>query len=195
MAASDAMFTGFAGAKDDFALVLIDEAFWNRAFEEIVGLTVDALPLLGIGGIAASRRRDAKGAGMADVVAARQKLADVLAGLAAGEVARVSLIAAGLDATFCMEANPNGAEALRRAGKGGVALRAAVVANADQHAADMAPVIAGLRATGHASLRAIADQLTQRGMLTRQGGHWHVSNVRNLLRRLEGQSAARSLSD
>ena len=90
--------------------------------------------------------------------------------------------------------NPNGAAALKRAGKGGAALRATVTANADQHAADLAPVIADIRATGHASLRAIAEQLTQRGMLTRLGGHWHVSNVRNLLRRLQGQSAARSLS-
>ena len=42
--------------------------------------------------------------------------------------------------------NPNGAEALRRAGKGGVALRAAVVRNADQHATDLSEVIADVRA-------------------------------------------------
>lgn len=40
--------------------------------------------------------------------------------------------------------NPNGAEALRRAGKGGVALRAAVSANAAAFAADLAPVLADI---------------------------------------------------
>lgn len=82
--------------------------------------------------------------------------------------------------------NPNGAAALQRAGKGGGALRKAVVTNADQHALDLASVIADIRAAGYLTLRAIAGQLTQRGMLTRQGGRWHVSNVRNLFRRLAG---------
>ena len=50
--------------------------------------------------------------------------------------------------------NPNGAAALRRAGKGAVALRAAVTANADTHAEGLAPVIAELRAQGHTTLRA-----------------------------------------
>ena len=39
--------------------------------------------------------------------------------------------------------NPNGADALRRAGKGAVALRAAVSANADRFAAELAPVSRG----------------------------------------------------
>ncbi|WP_054005135.1 recombinase family protein, partial [Cypionkella psychrotolerans] len=82
--------------------------------------------------------------------------------------------------------NPNGAAALLRAGKGGCALCKTVSMNADQHAADLAPVIADIRTTGHVTLRAIAAQLTNRGMLTRQGGQWHVSNVRNLLRRMDG---------
>ena len=38
--------------------------------------------------------------------------------------------------------NPNGAAALRRAGKGGVALRAAVAANAELDAQDLAAVVA-----------------------------------------------------
>jgi DNA invertase Pin-like site-specific DNA recombinase len=81
-------------------------------------------------------------------------------------------------------ANPNGAEALKRAGKGGVALRAAVAANAEQHAADLAEVVADIRAGGATSLREMAEALTQRGMLTRRGGKWRVSNVRNLVGRL-----------
>ena len=80
--------------------------------------------------------------------------------------------------------NPNGAEALRRAGKGGVALRAAVSANADAFAEDLANVIGDIRGAGHTSLRAIAAELTARGIRTRRGAVWHVSNVQLLLDRL-----------
>ena len=86
--------------------------------------------------------------------------------------------------------NPNGAAALRRAGKGAVALRAAVAANADRHARDLAPVMADIRACGATSLRAIAAALNDRGMLTRRGGHWQVSTVQNLLDRLGLREAA-----
>ena len=81
--------------------------------------------------------------------------------------------------------NPNGAAALRRAGKGGAALRETVALNADRHAQDLAQIIADIRAAGCTSLRAIAAELNARGMLTRRGGVWHVSTVRNLLRRLD----------
>ena len=81
--------------------------------------------------------------------------------------------------------NPNGAAALRRAGQGGVALRAAVSHNADQFAKDLAPVIADLQSQGITTLRAIAEELTRRGILTRQGGRWHVSTVRNLMLRID----------
>jgi DNA invertase Pin-like site-specific DNA recombinase len=50
--------------------------------------------------------------------------------------------------------NPNGANALRRAGKGGTAL--------------------------HATVRANAAELARRGIRTRRGVRWHVSNVGNL---------------
>ena len=79
--------------------------------------------------------------------------------------------------------NPNRAASLRRAGKGGVALRATVSANADRFAQDLAPVIAGILERGHVSLRAIAAELTRRGMRTRRGGKWGVGNVRALLQR------------
>nr|WP_244867910.1 recombinase family protein [Vannielia litorea] len=80
--------------------------------------------------------------------------------------------------------NPNGAAALRRAGEGGAALRAAVSRNADEFAAGLAEVVAAIRAEGHVSLRAIAAQLNARGILTRRGGRWQVSNVRGLLTRI-----------
>ena len=80
--------------------------------------------------------------------------------------------------------NPNGAASLRRAGKGGVALRAAVSANAQDFALDLAAVVADIRNDGTASLRVIAGELTLRGIRTRRGGQWSVSNVKGLLRRL-----------
>lgn len=80
--------------------------------------------------------------------------------------------------------NPNGAAALRRAGKGGVALRKTVSRNADAFAAGLAPVVEELRLNGASTLRGMAEALNERGMLTRRGGQWQVSNVRNLLSRL-----------
>lgn len=80
--------------------------------------------------------------------------------------------------------NPNGAAALRRAGEGGVALRATVSCNADEFAAGLAEVVQAIRAEGHVSLRAIAAELNARGILTRRGGRWQVSNTRALLSRL-----------
>jgi DNA invertase Pin-like site-specific DNA recombinase len=81
--------------------------------------------------------------------------------------------------------NPNGAAALRRAGKGGAPLRATVQQNAALFAAALAPVIADIRAQGHTTLRAIAADLAARGIRTRRGGRWHVSTVRNLLDRID----------
>ena len=86
--------------------------------------------------------------------------------------------------------NPNGAAALRRAGKGGASLRTAIARNADRHAQDLAPVVVDIRSAGATSLRAIADELNARGMLTRRGGRWHVSTVMNLLDRLGLREAA-----
>src|SRR5687768_10501095 len=50
--------------------------------------------------------------------------------------------------------NPNGAKALKRAGKGGAPLRAAISRNADRHAQDLAPMVEDIRAGGATSLRA-----------------------------------------
>jgi DNA invertase Pin-like site-specific DNA recombinase len=80
---------------------------------------------------------------------------------------------------------PNGAVALRRAGKGGAALRQALARNADEFAEAPAPVIDGLRSEGVTSLRGIAEVLDARAMMTRRGGRWQVSNVRNLMARID----------
>lgn len=81
--------------------------------------------------------------------------------------------------------NPNGAAALRRAGKGGAALRKTVARNADRFAEDLAPVIEEIRTGGATTLRAVVDELNARGVVARRGGKWHVSTVRDLLERLE----------
>ena len=81
--------------------------------------------------------------------------------------------------------NPNGAAALRRAGKCGELLREAIARNADQHTEDLREVVEDVRAGGAGSLRANASELNARGILTRRGGRWHVSTVMNLLKRLE----------
>ena len=81
--------------------------------------------------------------------------------------------------------NPNGAASLRRAGKGGEALRKAVSGNALAFAADLAAVVVDIQASGHTSLRAIAAELTARGIRTRRDGVWQVSNVQALLGRID----------
>ena len=59
-----------------------------------------------------------------------------------------------------------------------------VTANADAHAAALAPIIAALQARGLTTLRALALDLNAAAMQTRRGGQWHVSTVRNLLARI-----------
>jgi hypothetical protein len=58
-------------------------------------------------------------------------------------------------------------------------------ARADQSAADLAPVIAELRASGVTSLHGIAAALNERGIPTVAGpGRWYHTQVRRLLARL-----------
>ena len=56
-------------------------------------------------------------------------------------------------------------------------------AEADAFAANVLPVVNSLRAAGVTDLRGLAAALNDRGVRTARGGRWHVSNVRNLLRR------------
>lgn len=86
--------------------------------------------------------------------------------------------------------NPNGAAAIRRAGKGNAAALQAVRANADRHAADLADVINDLRAQGSSSLRELAAGLNERRMRTPRGGVWHATSVKNLLARIDATGAA-----
>lgn len=83
--------------------------------------------------------------------------------------------------------NPNGAAALRRAGRGNAAACGAVRAGAAERAADLAPIIADIRAAGALSLPAIARELNDRGIVTARGGKWHPSSVKNILARLSAR--------
>lgn len=81
--------------------------------------------------------------------------------------------------------NPNGANALRRAGKGNSAALETITANADAHAHDLAPVIADIRGQGVSSLNGIAAALNARAIRTPRGGRWYAKSVKNLLERIE----------
>jgi DNA invertase Pin-like site-specific DNA recombinase len=58
-------------------------------------------------------------------------------------------------------------------------------AQADRHAANIAPIVREIQATGGKTLREIADALNTRGIRTARGGSWYASTVRNLLARHE----------
>lgn len=79
--------------------------------------------------------------------------------------------------------NPNGAQALRRAGKGNSASVAAIKANADAFAEGLRATVESIRAGGVESLAGIANELNARHIKTARGGKWHASSARNLLRR------------
>jgi DNA invertase Pin-like site-specific DNA recombinase len=58
-----------------------------------------------------------------------------------------------------------------------------IKALADQHAANVLPVIREIRRAGATSLHQIADALNARGITTSRGGQWYASSVRNVLQR------------
>jgi DNA invertase Pin-like site-specific DNA recombinase len=64
--------------------------------------------------------------------------------------------------------------------------REVITASADHFAADMLPIIEGIRAAGITTLGGIADALNKRGVPTARGGTWHAMTVRNLVRRSAG---------
>ena len=99
--AYDALFTGFAGGRADVALVLVDEACWPRSLGTTVGLTIEALPHVGLAGIAPSRKQDSEGSALADLVASRQRLAAALAHAPSGDVRADDITSSGIDAHQC----------------------------------------------------------------------------------------------
>jgi DNA invertase Pin-like site-specific DNA recombinase len=71
----------------------------------------------------------------------------------------------------------------RQASRAGVAKNAQ---KADQHAANVLPIIRQIAASG-ASLRNIAGELNARGIKTARGGLWYAGTVRNMLARVGNQ--------
>lgn len=82
--------------------------------------------------------------------------------------------------------NPNGADALRRAGKGNGASCAVQKANALTRTQDLSDTLQDVVAAGHMTLKAQANELNRRGISTPRGGKWHASSVSNLRDRLVG---------
>lgn len=78
--------------------------------------------------------------------------------------------------------NPNGAAALRRAGKGNAAACTAVRNAAERHAASVAQVVREL-APGRSD-RALAAELNARHVRTPRGGQWHAASVARLRARI-----------
>lgn len=101
-----------------------------------------------------------------------------------GDRTRAAMVAA--KARGQVFGNPNGAAALRRAGKGNEAAMQAVTARADARAHDLTDTLADLRAEGITSNKAMAKALNDRGIETARGGKWYATSVKNVLDRLAG---------
>ncbi|MEP3465029.1 MAG: recombinase family protein, partial [Parasphingorhabdus sp.] len=81
--------------------------------------------------------------------------------------------------------NPNGAAALRKAGRGNIDALISIKGSADRFAADLKPVIADIRNSGAVSFADIAKELNNKHIRTVRGGDWHPATVRNLVNRIE----------
>src|ERR1700675_167394 len=60
---------------------------------------------------------------------------------------------------------------------------AAIKASADQHAANVLPIIREAQKAGARTLREIAEALNARGIATARGGQWYAQSVANILER------------
>ena len=81
--------------------------------------------------------------------------------------------------------NPNGARALRGKQVGNKQAVVAVKAKAEQRAATLRAIVDDLRSQGFTSVRAIAAQLNERGILTPRGGAWYPTSAARLVSRLQ----------
>jgi hypothetical protein len=59
----------------------------------------------------------------------------------------------------------------------------AIQASADQHAANVVPIIKAIKTAGATTLREIAEALNARGITTARGGRWYAMTVSNVLGR------------
>lgn len=79
--------------------------------------------------------------------------------------------------------NPNGAEALRRAGKGNRAAIEAVSMAAKQRSRDLKPLIEEIVLDGASTYREVAEGLNDRGIVTARGGVWYPASARTVMAR------------
>jgi DNA invertase Pin-like site-specific DNA recombinase len=63
--------------------------------------------------------------------------------------------------------------------------RAVLQAQARARAADIAPIVKELQASGAVTLQAIADGLNERGIPTARGGQWRITQVARLLEAID----------
>src|SRR5215212_7472981 len=91
---------------------------------------------------------------------------------------RTRLALAAKKATGARLGNP------RNLGEAAALGRRTLAIEADRLAANVLPIVLEIRATGVRGFGAIAAVLNRRGIRTARGGRWHVSTVRNLLRRV-----------
>jgi DNA invertase Pin-like site-specific DNA recombinase len=98
-----------------------------------------------------------------------------------GERTRKALAAAKARGTVLGGRRENSA-AIHQAGA--PASRAVRTAKADKRAADLAPIIADVKAAGATSLREIAAALNSRGIPTARGGTWSAVQVQRAVARL-----------
>ena len=83
--------------------------------------------------------------------------------------------------------NPNGARALRGKQVGNKEAVAAIKSRAQEHATNLS-IVDDVRAQGITSIRKIAEELNQRGILAPRGGEWQPTTVVRLLARLSVQA-------
>jgi DNA invertase Pin-like site-specific DNA recombinase len=80
--------------------------------------------------------------------------------------------------------NPNGARALKGKQVGNKEALAMIKARAQERAQNLRAIVADVRSSGITSVRAIADELNRRAILTPRGGQWHATSIVRLLERI-----------
>ncbi|MBR0751733.1 recombinase family protein [Bradyrhizobium jicamae] len=80
--------------------------------------------------------------------------------------------------------NPNGARALRGKQTGNAEAVAKIKENASQRAMGLQGIVEGIKRSGITSVRAIAEELNNQGVLSPRGGAWHPTAVARLLSRI-----------
>jgi DNA invertase Pin-like site-specific DNA recombinase len=107
-----------------------------------------------------------------------------VAELEAGTSERTKAALATAKARGVKLGNPNGARALRGKQVGNKEAVAAIKFRAQEHASNLRSIVDDVRAQGITSIRKIAEELNQRGILAPRGGEWQPTTVVRLLARL-----------